>query len=151
MQIHKTELKDILYLAKHMRDSDKKECGLDTEEELEGMLKEAVLSPNSLTYTAYTAEGVPLSIFGVRAYIGADNVGVIWMLMTDSMLDFKRELVRLPPIYLPRFLRLYPFLINKIPKNERKIIKWLKHVGFKVEAPRKGEDSLVFSMGDKNV
>lgn len=84
-------------------------------------------------YTAF-ADGRPCMVFGMMdPPLG--EVGYVWALGTDDCTRYPVSMVRYGRRFLQRFLARRPELMNWCDARYGKALKWLKAIGFRVEAP----------------
>lgn len=63
------------------------------------------------------------------------DAGVPWLLGTDLVLSHHRALMRRCPVYIARMLRAYPRLVNFVHAENTAAVRWLRHTGFRLDAP----------------
>lgn len=79
-------------------------------------------------------DGRPEGMLGVVTSSMLDREGTIWMLLTDRGAAQRRALLRLPAVVLPAIHKHYDILHNKVHSSNRRVIRWLEHLGFEVGA-----------------
>lgn len=82
--------------------------------------------------------GRPIAMFGVVKHPYELFSGCIWLLGSDRLMDFKREIVRQSKGWVDYFHSLYPRLGNIVWEGNTKHIRWLKWLGFEFSEPIPG-------------
>ena len=133
VQLVKPVLDDLGYLAQHLRDADRQELaavhgvGLD----LLRCLQTAVRSSEE-AWVAVTAYGEPIAVFGLAPVSLLGGIGCPWMLGTDVVDLYAREVVRLSRQHVARWSRRYSLLFNYVDARNLRSIEWLRHTGFTI-------------------
>jgi hypothetical protein len=78
----------------------------------------------------FTADGVPLAVFGVAPVTGHPGVGSPWLLGADGVQRHVRPFLALGREYVGRWLGEYPRLYNVVDARNRSSIRWLSALGF---------------------
>jgi hypothetical protein len=90
-------------------------------------------------------DGEPVCMFGVSAMSLLYREGLPWMLGTDALNRHARLLVRIAPAVVAYMHALYPTLYNWVDARNRRSVKWLKALGFRLGDPAPyGADGLPF-------
>lgn len=79
-------------------------------------------------FTAETPER-PIAFFGVSAGL-IPQAASVWLLGSEALFSYRRELVSLPRGVLHGFHRSYPLLFNYVDARNTAHIRWLRHLGF---------------------
>lgn len=124
---------DVAWIVPRLRQADVDEC-----EALfgAGSALECVqygLHPGAYAFTM-RRDGEVVAIFGVCRSVVA-GVGTPWMVGTDKLDLCWRALVEDARFFVQVFLEAYPVLLNVVDARNAKSIRWLKRLGFKVNAP----------------
>jgi hypothetical protein len=84
-------------------------------------------------------------MFGVGAMSMLSDTGHPWMFGSNEMEHHSRALIRDARPYIDAMLRIYPRLENIVDARNKKSIRWLRHVGFRIDPPiPAGVDGLPF-------
>lgn len=90
-------------------------------------------------------------IFGVAPLSILSGSGCPWMLGTNHVKRYRRELMHATRPYIAAMQRAYPFLGNAVHARNTESIRWLRAVGFEVGEPTlrmpSGEMFCLFSRG----
>lgn len=134
---------DIFDLAANMRADDIAEV------EALGNTPEAALKhAYAHSKFAYVArkDGLVLGAFGVGDSSILGNVGCAWMLTTEAaeMYAARRELVKTAPAVVLSFLEHYDILLNYVDARYERALRWLRFLGFTIEAPVKAHTGFEF-------
>lgn len=138
------EANDLRYLAQHLRTDDVNELcavhgpGLD----LLACLETAVASSEE-SFVAVTASGEPIAVFGVAPVSLLGGQGCPWMLGTDTLMLYGRDVVTLSRQHVARWGLKYDQLFNYVDARNVRSLAWLRHTGFMIFEPepygRQGE------------
>jgi hypothetical protein len=129
LEFHKATLEDALYIADHLRPSDREECNAHTQEEARITLSNA-WKASSHAWTAKTPEGKPIAILGLVPAPGMSDTGIPWLLCTEEAEAMPKAFLKYTPEYLGVFLAIYPKLFNVVTSTSTKNLTWLKRLGF---------------------
>lgn len=81
----------------------------------------------------------------VAAMLGVTAEGVVWMLTSDTLEQFKKGFAKLSRQLIEELLKQYPVLFNYVDARHTQSITWLKWCGAKFEAAVPcGPDRLLF-------
>lgn len=122
---------DLGYLAQQLRAADRQElaathgAGLD----LLRCLQTAV-SASEQAWVAVTAWGEPIAVFGVAPVSLLGGIGCPWMLGSDAVDQYAREVVTLSRRHVAQWSRRYPLLFNYVDARNLRSIEWLRRTGF---------------------
>ena len=91
-----------------------------------------------------TLEDKTLAMFGAAP--SADQVGCVWLLGSEEMLNQRSWFIRNSRPWLARLHQIYPTLFNYVDKRNTAHIRWLKWLGFSFKQlhPDFGVSSLPF-------
>lgn len=129
---------DVLYILEHLRNEDREEVQAIHGENWKEIVFNDIMKTDFDVLMGVTKNGdVPVCMGGAWHIEGnPDNVGVVWMLCTDEIINHKlcllRELKKEFKKYDKKFWYLYNFIYTK---NEF-AKKWLKWIGFKFDTPK---------------
>jgi len=127
---------DLRYLAANLREADVQELravhGPDLD--LEHCLRQSVLASEEC-FVACTAYGEPMAVFGVAPISLLGGEGCPWMLGTESLHHYGREIVTLSRAKMAEWGRRYGLLFNYVDARNTRALRWLKRSGFGVFAP----------------
>lgn len=142
------------FVADHMRQQDVDECWASVR------LRpfEAIVYGMQHTRACWTGvfRNEPFCIFGVTRSTHDKDVGIPWLLATDSLSACSREFLRQNSIYVQAMRREFRELINYVDDRNTVAKRWLEWLGFMIEDERTplGPDQLPFRrftmMGFKN-
>ena len=144
-----TIVEHLRHVADNMRFEDVEELRVSSgETPLRALMNSFDVSDQ--TITGLTPSGEAVGIFGIGPICRVTGKGAPWMLGTDKLLKYRRELLLDPPAALEGMLDLYPRLENYIHVKNKKSVRWLKRLGFKMDKPitlpTSGEDFMRFYM-----
>lgn len=121
---------DATELAACLRAADLKEI------EALGATRDAVLTGvihSDWSVCARSSAGV-VCILGVTPMAqGLKDVGCLWMLGSNLVHRYRRQILRAAPGYLARMLESYPLLVNHVHAENAKALLWLRSVGAKID------------------
>jgi hypothetical protein len=129
LDFDKATLEDALYIADHLRPSDREECNAHTEAAARTTL-ETAWKASSHTWTAKSSEGTPIAILGLVPAPGMSDTGIPWLLCTEEAEAMPKAFLKYTPEYLAVFLAIYPKLFNVVTSTSTKTLTWLKRLGF---------------------
>lgn len=141
--VRPARLKDASYLAPKLRQAD-----IDELAALRGIEPEAALTEGYYVSTAcfsITSREKTIAMFGVAP--SADQIGCVWMLGSDEILEHRSWFLRsFSRPWLDRLHQFYPTLFNYVDKRNTVHIRWLKWLGFSFKHlhPNFGVASLPF-------
>lgn len=129
-EIRKATVDDARRLAPRLRASDRRECITAS-----GMTPE-VLLPLSVRYEedvyVFTDAGTPEVIFGVSPVQHYPLLGLIWMLASDRLPEYRREIVTKARTVIDGFHDKYPLLGNHVDARNVEHRRWLRWCGFRL-------------------
>lgn len=131
IKVKETTLEDCEELSRTMRKMDKLEVSLVTgDEPLLALLRGRALG-NCLTASS---QGKVFAIFG---HSGVPNgIGVPWMLGSDAIAtEVRKPFIKYTKAYTQEMLKHYDCLTNYVYTENKVHIRWLKWLGFTVDAP----------------
>lgn len=124
----------IEYVAENMREADAEEVWASSM----STPKEALLS--SIAVSDYVnvayADDTPLVIFGLVKGDVLSGRGTPWLLGTEDALKYKRQFLLQTPAVIREMLTICPVLENFVHDKNRVSIRWLRWLGFTIEAPQ---------------
>lgn len=82
------------------------------------------------------ADGNLVCLFGVVPVSLAGVTGVPWLLGSDEVCSYSRQFLRRNKDYVLEMLRAFPVLRNVVDARNEVSIRWLRWLGFKMQAPR---------------
>lgn len=126
-EIRRATVEDARQLASRLRPEDRRECLSAS-----GMPPELVLPLSAAREEVYvfTDNGTPEVIFGVSPVAHYPHLGLIWMMASDRLSSYRRELVTLVPQQIDKFHDQYPLLGNHVDARNKVHIGWIKRSGF---------------------
>ncbi len=129
---------DIVYIALNMRTADVAELKAAHGDDCDigALLSRSVDNSTLVRTTVDALTGEPVAIFGVAPASLLGATGIPWMLGTEKMFDYPRELWRDGRRWVGEMLVLFSHLANFVDARNEASIKWLKRFGFTVEAPQ---------------
>jgi len=77
----------------------------------------------------------PVCIFGIG---DAAGIAAPWMLGTDGMLKYRKELIRDARVWIERWTNHYGFIGNIVDARNTTHVRWLRHMGFQMMQPKLG-------------
>lgn len=137
VRLGRPEADDLHYLAQHLRDADLLELravhGQDLD--VQACLRTAVTSSEE-AFVACTVYGEPIAVFGVAPVSLLGGQGCPWMLGTDTMDLYGREVVQLSRAHVKRWGLRYDHLFNFVDARNLRSIAWLRRIGFSLAEAR---------------
>ena len=124
---------DAAELALSLRDGDKAELEALNYTDHEAAILESVKV--SARCWAVRYGGKILFIAGVAPVAPGSPVGAVWLLGSVLMGRHKKLLTRLVKGYLPKMHEVCPVLLNYVYAKNIVSVRWLKGMGFNVNAP----------------
>jgi hypothetical protein len=124
-------LDDAVRLAPLLREEDKKEIWAYTgKEPYEALLNGVLLS--DVVHTVVASNHVPIAIFGVLTHQKWSEVGVVWLLGTPLLKEYRMQFLRNSRDWVQWMHQKWPILHNYVYAENRLHITWLKWLGFKL-------------------
>jgi len=131
--VRKTLLPDVKYIAPRLRKADLRELKANSPAKPDVALMTSVwLSNPCYTICVY---GEPIGLFGLCPQ---KDVGVVWMMGTDKVLQIKHTFLKASKEWLNYLLELKPVLFNFIHEKNTIHIKWLRWLGFSIISKKEG-------------
>lgn len=122
---------DVLYIAKRMADMDRLECaafGRTPRQALDLAVRGSVMA-----WTA-SVDGKPLAAFGVTPVSVMSGVGVPWLLCVPEARRHQRAFLERGRPFVQQMQATFPALQNMVHRDNARAIRWLRRLGFTVEA-----------------
>jgi hypothetical protein len=138
--------KDIEYIAAHLRREDVQELQAANGREVDLLrcLHRAV-NVSDEAYIAISAAGEPFALLGVSPLSLLGGVGCPWMVGTETMAQYPREVVEEGRRLVGNWSQRYAELYNFVDARNRRSIAWLKRIGFSIPAAQPyGPEGLPF-------
>lgn len=85
---------------------------------------------------AWLIGGHLIAISGITGSVATPNAGVIWMLASDEIDQFPKQLMKGRRQYVRDLLKGHDMLFNFVDNRNTKAQKWLQWLGFQLEEPR---------------
>jgi len=121
-------------MAPFMREEDVAEvrasAGFDPQEALEASVRWSAQS-----YAA-RFDGELAAIFGIGPASFLSGVGIPWLLCTPTLLRHPHTFHRASQAFVAAWLDEYTSLEQMVDLRNRVSLRWLKHLGFTIEAPQ---------------
>ena len=145
VQLYCPDESSLVYIAENLRHADADELrathGADVD--FKQCLRVAVAISEEV-HCAYTAVGEPFAVFGIAPAL-IDGQGIPWMLGTDIIALYGREVVALSRAHVARWGLKYPCLFNYVDARNLRSIVWLRRTGFSIlDAAPYGVEGLPF-------
>ena len=124
--LRKSNLEDLNYVCKNMREMDRLEALYQTGKDAEDALRLTYLWASE-TLTIAGDKDQPMGMCGVI------SDGCIWMIATDELFSnkkYKIQLIREGRKWVNNLLKNYNLLYNMVYAENHSAIKWLKSLGF---------------------
>ena len=124
--LRKTNLKDLNYVCKNIREIDRLEALYQTGQEPSDSLRLTYLAGEQILTIAGDNDQ-PMGLCGVV------SDGCIWMICTDELFTTKKyriQLIRKGREWVDNLLKSYKVLYNFVYAENHSAIKWLKSLGF---------------------
>lgn len=131
------EESDILYIAQNMRAADLGELRASHGDECDvlALLRRSVGQSSLAVTTVDACTGEPVAIFGAGPLSLLSDIGVPWMLGTERMFDFPRELLADGRRWVGAMLQDFSELANYVDVRNDLSVRWLKRLGFSFSEP----------------
>lgn len=142
-EIRRATVQDALSLCKRLRPEDRRECLTASGFPPEIMLPLSVLKEEVYVFTD---NGSPEVIFGVSPVMHYPLLGLVWMMASVRLREYRRELLTLVPQEIDKFHEKYPLLGNRVDSRNKEHVSWIKRSGFSFlrVLPRYGVDQTPF-------
>lgn len=121
------------HIAHYLRQADVDELSATREgafNEYAVLLESTAIS--EVIHIAETPYGEPIAVFGLAPIHWAENTGCPWMLGTDKLQDYPRDVITLGKQFAIEWGKKYSMLTNCVDARNTKSIAWLKHSGYEV-------------------
>lgn len=142
-EIRRATDEDARKLAPRLRPEDRRECLSAS-----GLPPEVILplSVSKEEVYVFTDNGSPEVIFGVSPVQHYPHLGLIWMMASEKLSAYRRELVTLVPQQIDKFHDKFPLLGNHVDARNKVHVSWIKRSGFSFlrVLPRYGIDQTPF-------
>lgn len=99
---------------------------------IEAMISSWKMSDSSVIVTV---NDEPCVMIGLVIRDILSGSGVPWLLGTDNALKYKRHFITQVPAIIDEMLAICPKLYNYVHADNKVSIRWLKRIGFTIEAP----------------
>jgi hypothetical protein len=83
-------------------------------------------------YAVTDEAGKVVAVFGVLPYPGADDIGTIWMMGSDDLVDRRIAFLRGSRSWLKVLQQRYRLLSNLVDQRNQVHVEWLRWMGFEV-------------------
>lgn len=124
-------------LARHLRTADVQEIqaihGEDCD--IEAVLTRAVRVSDQCEVGISHDTGLPTLIRGVAPACWDETLGAIWMVGTDELFRYRRNLLLEGQQYVTAQLEHYRMLFNFVDVRNQESIRWLRRLGFQFDQP----------------
>lgn len=141
-------IEDAIALEPRLREADRVELAAAGYHDFLSPLTEGI--ELSAEAWAFEVNGTVHAIMGIAPF---DGFASPWLLGSNELFDFKRQLCTLPHQFTPRWAQTYGLLKNYVHAENTQSIRWLRRMGFTIEAPIKlnGADFHPFTMRPPSV
>ena len=127
--IRRATYSDAVYVAPRLREADKQECMATL-----GLPPELAIPPSVDGTRGVWAmchdDDTPFGLFGIDPVDQNPELGIVWMVSTDDLFKYKRDLVKLSHAMIDRLHDDYPLLGNHVDERNTKHIRYLRWLGF---------------------
>ncbi|MDT3669525.1 MAG: hypothetical protein ROZ37_04220 [Aromatoleum sp.] len=154
IEIHPVTAEDVEFVATHLREADRLELSLS---------RPAIAPPDTVREAAAISESCrvlragdeAVVIFGVVA-ARADPIlhyGVPWMVASDRIAEIRKGFIEASRIEVEAMHARFPVLYNRVHRDNKVSMRWLRWLGFTIETTPTGPDNqfLNFSMEHDHV
>lgn len=133
LQLSTPDAGDILHVARWMRAQDLRELRAIRGGDLDvrGIL-EASVRASQESWVAITPYGEPVAIFGLTPVSLLGGQACPWMLGTDTLVQYGRDVVVLGRRFARQWNSRYDQLFNYVDARNLRSIAWLRHSGYAV-------------------
>ena len=122
---------DLTYIANTMRSGDIDEVWASHNATPFEALK---ISINASEYCVVAlADDEPVAVFGLIVRDMLTGTGCPWLLGSESVKNYRRELLEYSPQVVSEMLEICPRLYNYVDVRNKPSIRWLKWLGFEFE------------------
>lgn len=90
---------------------------------------------NSAFAVVVVIDDIPVTMLGLVIGSAVTGMGSPWLLSARQALNHRRKFIELAPDIVDEMLQICPKLVNYVHVKNRLSIRWLKRIGFIVEAP----------------
>lgn len=125
---------DAAWFALRLRRSDREELAAASGPDIERTLRLAIDASRGMAGVAI-ADGVPIALFGFAPWGLMTDTASPWLVGTDALLKHGRALNRLGRAYCARATSEFPVLVNYVDVRNTASVRWLRGLGFKMDAP----------------
>lgn len=125
---------DAEWFAARMRQSDKDELTAASGPDLERTLRLSVAHSRDMAAVAMLGDE-PIALFGFAPWGLMSQIASPWLVGTDALLKQGRALNRLGRDYCARATSEFPVLVNYVDVRNTASVRWLRGLGFKMDAP----------------
>lgn len=130
------------YIAENMREGDAAELRAAGCDDFLETLHSGV---EKATHSAVAKiEGEPVCVFGVAEHNRLTRTGIPWMLSAGRIEQYKRAILEQSPSVVAEMRGVYPRLFNYVHAENRISVRWLKWLGFELDAPVKMQTGAMF-------
>lgn len=129
----KPSLKDVLYIAKHLRADNKEELMAAVGDNACFDIKSAY--ERSSLIGCFYVDDEPVVLYGVRSTGFMSDTGVVWLLTTEKSMEHSRVIARYTRAGLAEMLRKYRRLYNYTNVGNKRIVHWLRWLGADFKGP----------------
>ncbi len=134
LKVRGTQRDDLVYVAENMRAIDRQELAdLTGSEPFKALENSVRLSDYALTVCD---NDVPLCVCGIARISMLSERGAPWLLGTDKLREQSRGFVLLSRGIFGMMSKKYEYLENLVSADNGRSIRWLKWLGFTVEAAK---------------
>lgn len=126
-----TNLEDIVWVARHMREADAQEVRASHDNDPLDALKYAVYGSEE-AYTAFI-DDEPVAIFGVAGGSVMTPFVSPWMLGTTKLEKHKKEILRESREVMRAWRSEYTRMENFVDARNKVSVRWLKWLGFSIQ------------------
>lgn len=129
MKLVSAEPEHIPFLAEHMREADRRECGAwgrNPEQALNRALKSSVWALTAIV------DDEPHAMMGVTPLNAIEGIGIPWMLGTERIYDSPRLLLRYGPAIIGEMREQFPTLTNMVAADNDRAKTFIRHFGWEI-------------------
>lgn len=140
---------DLTELELNLRVSDRNELAYIEQATRSAIFPQLKARCETDSYYTFFADDDVVCVGGITPAKGFHSVGIIWLLGTGLADTHWRPMTRMCRGFIEAHSLLWDRLGNVVPPNQKKRIKWLKHLGFDIESEKaniSGHEFVQFKM-----
>lgn len=126
---------DLAELYENLRPRDVDEVRATSGDDVWGALSRALSASDDPVALRCPATGALIAIFGAAPFSLLSDVGSPWLLGTDVMDVYPKEILKDARRYIDFISERYPRQMNYVDARNEPSIRWLERIGFTIDPP----------------